>query len=471
VTPPAVAAPPGRWVLPIGSITAVALCLGLVVGCGGSGPSPAPTASQAGGPAASSASIPSATATARGTVTPAPSLDRTASFRAAITALAAARDDVHPDGWHGMARAEWVAAADAAAAKIDHLTDDQALVELVRLAAMPSWNGRDGHSGIFPFIPGSGTHEYPVRWWRFSDGLVITATGPGVDPALVGQRVVAVAGHPIDDVLALVEPLAPRDNPSNLLAYGPLYLRVSELLAGLGIIDRAGPTPFTLVGREGVRHDVTLSPILADQDVAWNSGLPHRLPPTDAPWLARQDEVIWWTFLEDSGTLFVQDNEIAAVPFSVADPIVQRASRDDVRRVVVDVRHNGGGDNTTLVGLEGALRKPAIDRPGRLVILMSRVTFSAAANFVTDMERSSSAIFAGEPMGGSPNLYGDAEPIALPWGGQTLYMATRYHERSTPDDARITIEPDIAVTLSAADYFAGRDPVLEAVIGQGPPSG
>jgi hypothetical protein len=447
----------------------IGLCLLLLTGCGGSA-TPASTPPSV---SATTSPLPTASppATPRPADTPAPSLDRAASFRAAITAIAAARDDVHPDGWHGMARADWVAAANAAAATIDRLTDDEALVELVRLAAMPSWNGRDGHSGIFPFIPGSGTHEYPIRWWRFSDGLVITATGPGVDPSLVGERVVAIGGRPIADVLALVEPLAPRDNPSNLLAYGPLYLRVSELLAGLGVIDAAGPTTFHLARRDGTEHDVTITPITAEEDVAWNSGLPHRLPPTDAPWLARQGEVLWWTFLEDSGTLFIQYNEVAEVPFSVADPIVQRAARDDVQRVVVDVRHNGGGDNTTLVGLESALRKPALDRPGRLFILMGRVTFSAAANFVTDMEGSSSAVFAGEPMGGSPNLYGDADPIALPWAGQTLYMATRYHPRSTPDDERITIEPDIAVDLSSADYFAGRDPVLDAVIGHGPPSG
>src|SRR4029078_8218423 len=127
------------------------------------------------------------------------------------------------------------------------LTDDQALVEIVRLAAMPGWAGREGHTGVFPFIPGTGTHEYPVRWWRFSDGLRITAVAPGVDPSLVGARVTAIAGRPIDDVLALVEPLAPRDNPSTLLAYGPLYLRCAELLAGLGVLDAVGPTTVSAV--------------------------------------------------------------------------------------------------------------------------------------------------------------------------------------------------------------------------------
>ena len=56
---------------------------------------------------------------------------------------------------------------------------------------------------------------------RFSDGLVITAArAPYQD--LAGSRVEAINGRPIGEVLALVEPLAPRDNPSNLLAYGPI---------------------------------------------------------------------------------------------------------------------------------------------------------------------------------------------------------------------------------------------------------
>ena len=34
-------------------------------------------------------------------------------------------------------------------------------------------------------------------------------------------------------------------------------------------------------------------------------------------------------------------------------------------------------------------------------------------------------------------------------------MAASYWERSTPNDPRITIEPEIPVELTADDYFAG----------------
>ena len=452
----------GWKMLRLGRIPAGIVLL-VAAGCGSGTPPPSSGANvSSGATASSSASAPGASATTSSAAASA-ALDRTAGWRADIDAILDARDHVHPDGWHGMKRSDWIAAADIAKAKIPALTDDQALVELVRLAAMPSWNGRDGHSGIFPFVPGGGTHDYPVRWWRFSDGLVVTAArAPNAD--LVGSRVEAINGRPIAEVLALVEPLAPRDNPSNLLAYGPIYLRCSELLAGLGVIDTAGPTTFTVVGRDGARRDVTIEPIPAADDVAWNGGLPHLLPPTDALWLKRQVTTLWWQYLADSRTLFIQFNAVDGGTGAIVDEIVARVKEGGVDRVVLDLRHNGGGDNTTLGPIDFGLREPVIDRPGRLFVIIGRITFSAAANFATDLEHETGAIFVGEAMGGSPNLYGDARPIDLPYGVQKLHMATRYWERSTPDDARITIEPTIAAALSSADYFAGRDPALAAIL-------
>ena len=174
---------------------------------------------------------------------------------------------------------------------------------------------------------------------------------------------------------------------------------------------------------------------------------------------------LWWSYLSDSRTLYVQYNEVMAPVAAIADEILDRAKRPDVDRVVVDLRNNGGGDNTTYRHLLEVLQDPAIDRPGRLTVLIGRLTFSAAANFATDLETTTDASFAGESMGGSPNLYGDARPTDLPYGAQTIYMATVYWVKTTVDDPRLSIEPDLAVPVSSKDYLAGLDPVLAAVIG------
>jgi hypothetical protein len=419
-----------------------------------------------GAPAAPSTMAPGPSTTATATAA-APSASassvRDAGWQASIRELVVIREQTHPDPWHGIDRPTYVAAIEAAAARIPTLNDDQALVELVRLAAMPGWAGRDGHTGIFPFIPGSGTHEYPVRWWRFSDGLVITATtAPYQD--LVGSRVTAINGHPIDDVVARVEPLAPRDNPSNLRAYGLIYLRVSELLAGLGVIERAGPATFSLVDRDGRPVERSIEPQTAEDDVVWNSGFPHRLPARKVDWLSGQDRTIWWKELPASRTILIEFNEVNTGSATTAEEVLARVRRGGIDRVIVDLRNNVGGDNRTYADFLAALGDPAIDRPGRLMALIGRVTFSAAANFATELEATTDVTFLGEASGGSPNLYGDAFKRVLPGGHQALYVASRYWVKSTPNDPRLAIEPDVAVPYSSADYFDDRDPVLEAAL-------
>jgi hypothetical protein len=44
-------------------------------------------------------------------------------------------------------------------------------------------------------------------------------------------------------------------------------------------------------------------------------------------------------------------------------------------------------------------------------------------------------------------------------------VSTRYWEFADPDDPRLTIEPDVPIPPSSADYFAGIDPALEAALG------
>jgi C-terminal processing protease CtpA/Prc len=132
---------------------------------------------------------------------------------------------------------------------------------------------------------------------------------------------------------------------------------------------------------------------------------------------------------------------------------------------VVDLRHNGGGDNTTYGPLLSAVRAAGAE-PGRLYLLTDRLTFSAAANFVTEVEQTTPVTIVGEPMGGGLNFWDDVTrvelrnlPVPMDVG-----ISVRYWQKSEPDDPRLTIEPQIPVPTRAADYFAGRDPVLEAAL-------
>jgi hypothetical protein len=110
----------------------------------------------------------------------------------------------------------------------------------------------------------------------------------------------------------------------------------------------------------------------------------------------------------------------------------------------------------------------AADHPGGLRVLTDRVTFSAAANLATRIEQSTDATFIGEAMGGGLNFWDDVRWVAL--DGLPVPMqvgvSTRYWQFAPADDPRLTIGPDIDVPLTAAEHFAGRDPVLDAALGQ-----
>jgi C-terminal processing protease CtpA/Prc len=106
-----------------------------------------------------------------------------------------------------------------------------------------------------------------------------------------------------------------------------------------------------------------------------------------------------------------------------------------------------------------------VNKRGKLYLLIGRATFSAAGNFSAEIDRDTRAIIVGEPTGGGVETYGDTFPLLLPTVGWYVHIAARYHERKKGrNDRRLAVEPDIRVDLSSAQYFAGRDPVLERAL-------
>jgi Peptidase family S41 len=247
------------------------------------------------------------------------------------------------------------------------------------------------------------------------------------------------------------------------------FMLTAEVLHGLGLRDGLGPAAFTLQKPGSAARVVTLAPVAARTYLglmhplfpSFVYALPKRARPL---YLRRRGEDHYVTTLDRGRVVFVGYNRTLGSTDPEARQVLRLARKPIVRRVVVDVRLNPGGDNRTYAPLLRALRSRYVDRPGRLVVLISRSTFSAAENLVADLERTTRAVFVGEDSGGSPNLYGDATAVELPAARVSVNIATRYWQKSRPDDPRVTIEPDLRVSLGSAAFFRGRDPVLAAAL-------
>jgi hypothetical protein len=99
----------------------------------------------------------------------------------------------------------------------------------------------------------------------------------------------------------------------------------------------------------------------------------------------------------------------------------------------------------------------------RIFVITDGGTFSAAQNFVNRMERWTNAVFVGEPAGSRLNFVGETSEVILPYSGLRLSISNRYWQDSDPGDDRPWVYPDVPAPVTGADYFANRDPALQAI--------
>ncbi|MEP7360251.1 MAG: hypothetical protein ABI744_01600 [Chloroflexota bacterium] len=378
--------------------------------------------------------------------------------------LLAQIESTHPEPWHGVSRDEWVGQMHQLQADLSSLTPEQAYARLCELVASLSHEGRDGHQ--FVILPDSEERPaLPFRTYEFAEGVFVTAAMPGYEE-LVGRRISAINGMPIDDVLAALDPLVPRDGPQTVAGFRTIFMLRTSVLRGLGLVGDGDVT--VSVGGDGQPDsDVQVTPAEWPQWRAFAGNFGIALPQRDHTlYLSDPGVTVVLRTLPEAHAVYVHyqtvtyvsSDDIAAITEAVADPTITH--------VVLDLRQNGGGDNTTFGSLLSAMRNAAAARPGSLYVMTDRLTFSAASNLATMLEQTTDAVFAGEPGGGGLNFWDDVKWVALPHYplSPSVGVSTRHWQFATPDDPRLAIEPDIAVPVTASDYFAGRDPALEAVL-------
>ena len=439
-----------------------AFALGIaLIGCAATSAPSAGTAASPGRTAVAESAGPAAP-------TPAPSafLDRAAGWRSDLDALLPAMEEIHPDLYHDTPKATFETYLDDLGRTADTATDDELMVGLARAVAMVSAEGRDAHTGLYPWSPDSAypVSSLPLRLWLFPDGIhVVGSLAPYED--LLGAKVVTIAGHPAEEAIRTLDPIVPRDNAATVRLLTPRYLLMPEVLHGVGLLDEVGPVDLEVVDATGAKRTVSVSPIpMADYN-AWAGAYGLFLPAdADVPYLSKMDEPLWWTRLADDETLFVQYNRVQFMYGSLLHELAVDVAAPGVKRVVLDIRHNFGGEVPTLEAVVNLLAAPEAQRSDGLYLITGRNTFSAASLFAAKLQARTDLTVVGEPMGGSPNAWGDPDDVTLPWSGLPVGVSTEFELATTPDDDRLTIEPDLPVELSFDDWAARRDAALEAIL-------
>ena len=138
---------------------------------------------------------------------------------------------------------------------------------------------------------------------------------------------------------------------------------------------------------------------------------------------------------------------------------------EDPDNLVIDLRLNGGGDfNQGLKYVVNPIRRlPRINRSGHLVILIGPRTVSAAMVNAVHFRKQTKAIIVGQSIGEKPNSWQEARDMILPNSRWAARHSIRFY-RFVGGKENL-IRPDQEIRETWGDFQAGRDPVMDWVLG------
>lgn len=397
---------------------------------------------------------------------------RDAGWRWDLDFLVRRMEQMHWDLYAHVTKERFATEIEQLKKDLPTLSEPMARLRLQRVIAMVG----DGHTQLHLAAENeTSIARYPIHLFEFADGLHVM--GAAKEHAeLVGSRVAAIGDKPIAEVAKAAGQFISRDNDMHLKSATPARLCNPTALLAVGAAKADDAAEFTLETSDGKQRRVTLKPtsfpargqgglLIPNFVYAHQSLAPEQLPlylqntskrQAIVP-LPEHKAVYFWfgAVQEDRESRFA---DVVAELFSKVDG-------DNAETLIIDMRFNGGG-NTGLVQplLTGLIARPRLNRPGGIYVIIGRGTYSAAQNTVNMIETMTRATFVGEPTASRPNFVGESTWFVLPHTNLRVRCSSRYWQFNSSTDQRTWVHPQIAAEPTYADYAAGRDPCVEAIL-------
>lgn len=393
-----------------------------------------------------------------------PISDRIAGWNSDLDFLVTEVHRLHPKFERDLP-AEFARRLAALRTNLPQLTDQEIVVEVMALFASVG----DAHTVLFPFGMKRGVlSRLPLQFYLFTDGLFVT-DAPSDYNSIVGARITRIGGRSVETLIAGLPPFISRDNDGFVGFAAPFMLSLPDVLRRLGAEIGSSGLTLEVLRRDGEKAAITLplpsGPI--DPDKLQLKLMPPRGVAPPAPlWLSHPDDNFWLARLSPR-TLYVQLNQCSDSSHltlsQFAAQMTVELQAPDTLNLVVDVRRNNGGDEDSVRVVAAAMVAFQVERPrARVFVLIGRNTLSAAQNFISTLDQWMNVEFVGEVSGSRPDHVGDDTLVLLPYSGLMGSIACALHQTNYRD-LRSWIAPSLPVSLSSEDYFAQRDPGLEAI--------
>ena len=403
----------------------------------------------------------------------------------------------HDRSFTAETRKEFERIVTTAMAEADLLSPAEFELE-VMLAVAAAGNGHTSDRSLRFLRP------LPLRAWWFVDGLYVVSAHPDF-AHLLGARIDKFGDLTSKEALAAVAPYI-AGTEQRIRYLSAFVLMSSDVLHRIGAGNDADVASATLRLRDGTAEQVRLRPApsfdpgmkapdaayfgfsaLIPADPALVGRWPHVLDAVaDRPLTYRPAVDVSFAFIGDGGkVLYLRSNQVLS---SDQAPLDQKLlfgilQKEVVPRrpnyAVVDLRLNQGGNFFNTLLFTQALPK-LLPPGGRIFVLLGRATFSAALVTAAMLKANGGdrTMLIGETMGDADHFWGEGAEKTLPNSKIAVRYADGYHDWANgcadldhcywPVVAfgvhGISLEPELHMEPTFADYAAGRDPVLDAAL-------
>lgn len=355
--------------------------------------------------------------------------------------------------------------------EIPNLKDHEVVVGFARIISLFKY----GHTtmgfrgGVVPY------HKLPINLYHFNDGIYIEGAHKDHSKAL-GAKVISIEGTPIAEALRLVYPTVPAENEQYFKAFGINHLVIPEILHGQRIIKTFSQTVTFTLEKNGQTFEHSFTSVAPDAMKKQYSLTRHqgnwlsvREQENTPYYLKNLDKIYYYEYIPEKKMVYVrqsqvQDDPSADIPTFYAE-VFDFIDKNDVEKLVIDVRLNGGGNNyKNKPVVAGIMASPKINKPGSLFVIIGRRTFSACQNLVNELDNYTNAIFVGEPSSENVNFYGDNRTVTLPNSQFPVFLSFAWWQDKPQWENADWQLPHLAVDMSFEEYKTNQDPVLDTIL-------
>lgn len=360
----------------------------------------------------------------------------------------------HKNAFHTASREQFEKAVADLDKQIPMLNDTQIVFGLAKLFAMVG----DGHT----FLHWNWAFDsVPMRLFWFGKELRVSKVSQDF-PRLNGAKLVKIGGVSVEEIFRRSQPfISQGESPQLVLSANASLLTYPAFLHAISLTKDANKATYEFVDAKGKQFSHELKTASRGSKIEWLN--PYKTAPL---WLQNEDKPLFFTFLKDSQTVYVnfqsypRRNEFR----KFSDELFAFLDKNAVKKLVFDFRLNGGGDFTRGRDffIEKLKQRKNLTEKGKLFAIVGRWTFSAGMSNAADFVNNFGAILVGEPTGQKPNGYSESRTFRLPNSHLEFSVSIDFYKFAEKDTAGLM--PDKLIEPDWNSYQAGHDPALEWIL-------